>query len=126
MQITPREMAVFGYMYLNDGMLNGKQIIPRDWVLFSRSPSTDMAHPNEWGGLKNYNYANLWWLGQFNLYDCFMAIGYGGQFIFVFPVADLVVVSTAENDIPPEATTEQEWAIHDLLTRSILPSLGSR
>ena len=126
MQITPREMAAFGYMYLNDGMLNGKQIIPRDWVLFSRSPSTDMAHPNEWGGLKNYNYANLWWLGQFNLYDCFMAIGYGGQFIFVFPVADLVVVSTAENDIPPEATTEQEWAIHDLLTRYILPSLGSR
>jgi CubicO group peptidase (beta-lactamase class C family) len=126
MQITPREMAAFGYMYLNDGMLNGKQIIPRDWVLFSRFPSTDMAHPNEWGGLKNYNYANLWWLGQFNLYDCFMAIGYGGQFIFVFPVPDLVVVSTAENNVAPEATTEQEWAIHDLLTRYILPALGSR
>jgi CubicO group peptidase (beta-lactamase class C family) len=126
MHITPREMAAFGYLYLNDGMLNGKQIISRDWVLFSRSPSTDLAHPNEWGSMKNYNYAYLWWLGQFNQYDCFMAIGYGGQFIFVFPVPDLIVVSTAENNVPPEATTEQEWAIHDLLSRYILPALGSR
>ena len=126
MHITPREMAAFGYLYLNDGMLNGKQIIPRDWVLFSRSPSTDLSHPNEWGSMKNYNYAYLWWLGQFNQYDCFMSIGYGGQFIFVFPVPDLIVVSTAENNVLPEATTEQEWAIHELLTRYILPALSSR
>ena len=126
MHITPREMATFGYLYLNDGMLNGKQIISREWVLFSRSPSTDLAHPNEWGSMKNYNYAYLWWLGQFNHYDCFMAIGYGGQFIFIFPVADLIVVSTAENNIPNESTTEQEWAIHELLTNYILPSLSSR
>jgi len=126
MYITPREMAAFGYLYLNDGMMNGKQIIPRDWVLFSRSPSTDLSHPNEWGSMKNYNYAYLWWLGQFNQYDCFMAIGYGGQFIFIFPVPDLIVVSTADNNIPPEETTEQEWAIHDLLTRYILPALGTR
>ena len=126
MHITPREMAAFGYLYLNDGMLNGKQIISRDWVIFSRSPSTDLAHPNEWGSMKNYNYAYLWWLGQFNHYDCFMAIGYGGQFIFIFPVADLIVVSTAENNIPNESTTEQEWAIHELLTNYILPSLSSR
>ncbi len=126
MHITAREMAAFGYLYLNEGVLDGKQIIPSDWVLFSRSPSTDLAHPNEWGEMKNYNYAYLWWLGQFNQYDCFMAIGYGGQFIFVFPVPDLIVVSTAEFNIPPEATTEQEWGIHHLLTRYILPSLDSR
>ena len=126
MYITPREMAAFGYLYLNDGMLNGKQIVPRDWVLFSRSPTTDMDHPNEWGGMKNYNYANLWWLGQFNQYDCYMAIGYGGQYIFIFPVADLIVVTTADNNIPPDATTGQEWGIHELVTRYILPSLATR
>ena len=126
MHITPREMAAFGYLYLNDGMLNGIQIVSRDWIFFSRSPSTDLSHPNEWGSMKNYNYAYLWWLGQFNQYDCYMAIGYGGQFIFIFPVADLIVVSTAENNVPPEETTEQEWAIHDLLTRYILPALSSR
>ncbi len=63
-------------------------------------------------------------LHPFNNYDCFMAIGYGGQFIFVFPVPELIVVTTAENNIPPEATTEQEWAIHDIVTRYILPSLN--
>ncbi len=126
MHITPREMAAFGYLYLNDGMLNGIQIVSREWIFFSRSPSTDLSHPNEWGSMKNYNYAYLWWLGQFNQYDCYMAIGYGGQFIFIFPVADLIVVSTAENNVSPEETTEQEWAIHELLTRYILPSLSSR
>jgi CubicO group peptidase (beta-lactamase class C family) len=126
MHITPREMAAFGYLYLNDGRLNGKQILPKDWVLFSRSPSTDLTHPNEWGSMKNYNYANLWWLGQFNQYDCCMAVGYGGQYIFVFPVPDLIVVTTAENNIPPEATTEQEWGIQELVTRYILPALATR
>jgi CubicO group peptidase (beta-lactamase class C family) len=126
MYLTPREMAAFGFLYLNDGMQDGEQIIPMDWVLFSRSPTTDLTHPNEWGAMKNYNYANLWWLGQFNQYDCFMAIGYGGQYIFIFPVPDLIVVSTADYDLPPEAATEQEWAVQNLVTGYILPSLATR
>lgn len=123
MHVTPREMAVFGLLYLNEGMLNGKQIIPQSWVEQSLQPSTSFTHPNEWGTWKNYNYASLWWLGQFNGFDSFMGYGYGGQFVIVFPDLDLIVVATSENNVPPEATNEQEWAVFELVTRYILPSL---
>jgi len=123
MHVTPREMAVFGLLYLQKGMLQGKQIIPQTWVEQSLSPSTDFTHPNEWGSWKNYNYAYLWWLGQFSEYDSFMGYGYGGQFVIVFPDLNLIVVTTAKNEVPPETTTTQEWALFDLVNKYILTSI---
>jgi CubicO group peptidase (beta-lactamase class C family) len=123
MHVTPREMAVFGLVYLQSGMLEGKQIIPRSWVEHSLTPSTDFTHPNEWGSWKNYNYAYLWWLGQFSGYDSFMGYGYGGQFLIVFPDLNLIVITTAETEVPPETTTVQEWALFDLVNEFILPSI---
>ena len=123
MHVTPREMAAFGLLYLQKGMLQGKQIIPQTWVEQSLSPSTDFTHPNEWGSWKNYNYAYLWWLGQFSGYDSFMGYGYGGQFVIVFPDLNLIVVTTAKNEVPPETTTTQEWALFDLVNKYILTSI---
>ena len=124
MHVTPREMAVFGLLYLQNGMLRGKQILPAAWVEHSLFPSTNYVHPNEWGSWKNYNYASLWWLGQFSEYDSFMGYGYGGQFVIVFPTLDLIVVSTAKNEVPPATTTIQEWAIFDLVNNYILSSIS--
>ncbi|TFH22123.1 MAG: class C beta-lactamase-related serine hydrolase [Bacteroidia bacterium] len=124
MHMTPREMAVFGLLYLQDGVLRGERILPLAWVEQSLSPSTNNTHPNEWGSWKNYNYARLWWLGQFAGYDSFMGYGYGGQFVIVFPDLDLIVVSMAPNNVNPDTSTIQEWAIFDLVTRYILPSIS--
>jgi CubicO group peptidase (beta-lactamase class C family) len=124
MHFTPREMAVLGFLYLNDGRLNDLQIVPRDWVELTLSPSTDFAHPNEWGAYRNYNYAYLWWLGQINECDLFMGYGYGGQFVIVFPGLNLIVVSTANHQANPDMSTVQEWAIFDIVARYILPSIG--
>lgn len=123
MYVTPREMAVLGLLYLQNGMLNGKQIIPQEWVEHSLSPSTSLTHPNEWGSWKNYNYAYLWWLGQFSDVDSFMGYGYGGQFVIVFPSLNLIVVTTAKNDVPPESTNTQEWTIFDIVNQYILASI---
>jgi CubicO group peptidase (beta-lactamase class C family) len=66
MFFTPREMAVLGYLYLHDGSLAGKQIVPESWVELTLSASTDFTHPNQYGAFKNFNYAYLWWLGYSN------------------------------------------------------------
>jgi CubicO group peptidase (beta-lactamase class C family) len=124
MHFTPREMAVLGYLYLHKGKLNDTQIVPRDWVEFSLSPSTNYTHPNAWGAYENYNYAYLWWLGQINGHDLFMGYGYGGQFVIVFPDLDLIVVSTANNNVSPDTSTIQEWALFDIVTNYILPAVG--
>ncbi|MFC1502389.1 serine hydrolase domain-containing protein [bacterium] len=122
MFFTPREMAVLGYVYLNGGRLNNVQIVPQEWVELTLSPSTNNG-PNEWGAWKNYNYAYLWWLGQMNSYDLFMAYGYGGQFIICFPDLDLIVVTTANNMVYPDASTIQEWAIFDIVADYVVPSI---
>ena len=124
MYFTPREMAVLGFLYLNNGRINGRQLVPADWVKLTLSPSTNFTHPNEWGAFKNYDYAYLWWLGQIENYDMFMGYGYGGQFVVVFPSLNLIIVSTAKNQVDPDASTVQEWAIFDIIADYILPSIG--
>jgi len=53
-----------------------------------------------------------------------MGYGYGGQFVVVFPDLDLVIVATADNNVPPEVTNDQEWSIFVIITRYILPSIS--
>jgi CubicO group peptidase (beta-lactamase class C family) len=123
MYFTPREMAVLGLLYLHGGRLEGRQIVPAEWVELTLSPSTDFEHPNEWGAYKNYNYAYLWWLGQMGGHDLFMGYGYGGQLVVVFPDLDLIVVSTANNNVDPDTSNVQEWALFDIITSYILRSV---
>ena len=123
MFFTPQEMAVLGWLYLNNGLLNNVQVVPSPWVQLTLSPSTNLTHPNEWGELKNYNYAYLWWLGQIGGYDIFMAYGYGGQFVVCFPDLDLIVVSTAKSEVDPDTSTVQEFAIFDIIANYIAQSV---
>lgn len=123
MYFTPREMAMLGYLYLNNGTLNDVQIVPRSWVELTLSASTNFNHPNEWGAYKNYNYGYLWWLGQINGCDLFMGYGYGGQLVVVFPDLSLIVVSTANNLVDGATSTVQEWAIFDIISEYIVPAV---
>ena len=123
MYFTPQEMALLGYMYLNDGRLNDKQIVSAEWVKLTLTPSTNNQHPNGWGALKNYNYAWLWWLGQINEYDLFMGLGYGGQYVIVFPELSLIVVATSNQDVYPDVANFQEMAVLDIVSKYIIPSV---
>jgi CubicO group peptidase (beta-lactamase class C family) len=124
MHFTPREMAVLGYLYLHYGRLNDIQIVPRDWIELTLSPSTENTS-NEWGVLKNYNYAHLWWLGQINDNDFFMAIGHGGQFVAVCPALNLIVVSTANNNVDWDTANDQEQSVLEIISKYILPAVNN-
>jgi len=96
--MKPRDMAVLGYMYLNDGKINNTQIVSKEWVEASLT-RTWTNNSSKWGPLTDYNYGYLWWLGKINGYDMFMAMGMGGQYIINFPDLDLTVVTTTNKDI---------------------------
>lgn len=123
MYFTPQETALLGYLYLKNGMLDDVKIVPNDWIELTLSPSTNNQHPNKWGAWKNYNYAWLWWLGQINNHNLFMAYGYGGQFIITFPDMNLIIVTTSRYEVDPDTSTIQEWAIFDIVADYIIPSV---
>ncbi|HEV2354702.1 MAG TPA: serine hydrolase, partial [Puia sp.] len=82
---TARDWARFGLLYLKNGWWDGRQVLPRGWVDFTRT-----------GG----NYGALWWLNRARRHphipvDCFSCEGDEGQFIWVIPSKDLVIVRLA-------------------------------
>lgn len=84
--MTASDMARFGYLYVRQGVWEGQQVIPKEWVKESTQKRTPVSvSPGE-------GYAYLWWVPGFGGVS---AKGYMGQRIFVLPEQDLVVVITA-------------------------------
>ena len=89
-RLTVRDLARFGWLYLNRGAWSGAQIIPADWIDESTKPWSQ--------GDRGLDYGYLWWVlptgaawGQPSLAGTYMALGYGGQALAVIPILHLVV-----------------------------------
>jgi CubicO group peptidase (beta-lactamase class C family) len=87
MYLRPRDIARFGYLYLNDGYWDGKQIVSKDWVHESTSQQIDTS--------PGMGYGYYWWVFPPEELAIFEALGYGGQCLYIVPALDLVVVTTA-------------------------------
>jgi CubicO group peptidase (beta-lactamase class C family) len=97
LHLRPVDMLKIGQLYLQGGQWEGERILSAGWIDTSTQP---LVHVDEF-----YNYGYQWWrfadgneivagLAQNDLY---FAWGFGGNFIFVVPHLDLIVVTTAEN-----------------------------
>ena len=90
---SARDYAKFGYLYLRDGVWDGDQIISKDWVDMTRTPSKH-----------TYNlYSNKFWhVNEFreNAFnfptDTYYCAGFGGQYIMIIPSKDLIMVRLGE------------------------------
>jgi CubicO group peptidase (beta-lactamase class C family) len=97
--MSARDLARFALLYLNAGRWRDDQIVPAQWVKVStRSYSQTGFGPG---------YGFLWWTGSADNSiapvvklppGTFFAWGAGGQFAFVMPAADVVVVNRAPHD----------------------------
>ncbi len=87
MHMSARDMARFGFLYLNKGRWAGRQIVPENWVVESVRKQTGKDQPP---------YGYLWWIGECLGSPLFAASGWGGQLICVVPDKDLVVVITTD------------------------------
>lgn len=83
-----RDFAKLGRLYKNKGNWNGKQIISQNWVEASTKRDTTE------GSAAFYQYQ--WWLPTPN--EDFMAEGILGQFIYVNPSKDLIIVRLGKNE----------------------------
>ncbi len=84
---TPRNWARLGMLYLQDGMWQGTRLLPEGWTKFVSSPAPAWKTPT---------YGGLFWIngtGQWNLpKDAYFMAGAGGQWTFIVPSHQLVVV----------------------------------
>jgi CubicO group peptidase (beta-lactamase class C family) len=102
-EITARDLARFGLLYLRHGRWNGKQIVPEAWVEKS-SHASEMISSN---GLDLGGYEYLWWIDyggvhfpEVSLPGIYSARGAGAHYLFVIPSLDMVVVHRTDNDPP--------------------------
>jgi len=88
----PRDLARFGLMFANDGMVDGVQVISPEWVQKATAPTNVSIGRNDFLE-QNYNY--FWWVlpdGRFS------AQGNLGQYVFVSPEDNLVIVRMGRDE----------------------------
>jgi len=96
------DFAKFGRLYLNQGKWDGNQVIPAEWVAEStrEDQSVDRAayYPNtEFFGAMDGYYGYMWWgLPRAGGHYDFSAVGNHGQFVYVSPRNNLIIVRNGE------------------------------
>ena len=99
---TARDFARFGQLFLDRGAWAGRQVIPETWVDFSKQ---SVAHDSDNG----FDYGAHWWMWPGER-DSLVALGYEGQYIWVVPGRELVLVRLGKTDA----------ALRDVLTSELL------
>ena len=88
-----RDMAKFGQLYLNDGVWDGKRLLPEGWVAASFERRAETSFGSEYG--------YLWWIESLRTTDgtvsVWSASGNGGNKIYVVPDMELVVAIATTN-----------------------------
>jgi CubicO group peptidase (beta-lactamase class C family) len=88
--LAAEDLAKIGYLYLHDGVWDGRRILPAGWV---RNATTRHAS----GVGAGWDYGYQWWLMSRNGADVWAGRGFGGQFLIVVPARDLVAVVNSWN-----------------------------
>jgi CubicO group peptidase (beta-lactamase class C family) len=114
--LSPKALLKFGKLYLDGGRVEGRQILTPEWIKESWTPRFIRSSFN---GRHDYGY--LWWRADFGGHSTWFAWGYGGQFLFVIPSLDAVVVVTGDPDAPSRGGNE---VIYALMDETIVPYLA--
>jgi len=94
---TARDYAKVGQLFLDSGRWRGKQVVPAAWVRASVTPDAPHVMPGKRStALRKDGYGFQWWIPDGGI-DEFNAQGIYGQFIYIDPDKDMVVVKLSSN-----------------------------
>jgi CubicO group peptidase (beta-lactamase class C family) len=115
-------MLRFGQLYLPQGEWDGQTVVPAAWVAESTRPQIQLKQPGFWHPAYTH-YGYYWWLRKLQDHAAWVASGYAGQLIFVIPDLDMVIVTTADANVPFSSVMKQSNLIEDMIADLVIPSV---
>ena len=113
LNVTTRDYARFGQMFLNGGRWNGVQIVPEDWV----NASTRASAPTAAGHI---GYGYQWWVPVGAVDGEYMARGIYGQYIYVNrPLGVVIATTAADKKFREPGVSDQNIAMFRLIANQI-------
>ena len=114
--LSARDLAKFGFLYLNNGYWNGQSIVSESWVKESTSQQIKaFSHPI----YGKFGYGYQWWVKKVDGCSSFRAWGRRGQYIVVVPELDLVIAVTSNPAQPHPPTSIHYNPLFDLVAASV-------
>lgn len=113
MNLSPEALLKIGELYRNDGLHQGRRVLPETWV------------ERSWRGRGRSRYTNApyglgWWTRDAGGHETWYAWGYGGQMIFVTLSLNLTTVMTS--DPSPRDRDDHVDQLHRLFAEVIVPA----
>jgi CubicO group peptidase (beta-lactamase class C family) len=125
LQLTARDMARFGLLYLNHGAWDGRQVVASDWVdasLTGYSSGINTAGLRS-GTVGRYfrdaEYGYQWWSARVGDRRFDFAWGHGGQMIVLLHDLDMVLVVTTDPFHRPIREDDEAWK-HEQATFNLI------
>lgn len=103
LQLRAQDLAKFGLLYLNKGVWEGQQLVPRAWVEESMEPQVFFND----AGTRGYCYQ--WWTAT-NAGGLFYGLGYGGQALMIIPEKNMIVVACQTHAVSSDDHIKQ-WRL---------------
>ncbi|MEH6583784.1 MAG: serine hydrolase [Halioglobus sp.] len=109
LSLSLRDAARFGQMILQDGFYNGQQILPSSVAKKIKEPGNPdtFNRYNEEPDTTSYAYHDQWWTMN-NDHKAVSAIGVYGQFIYIDPVANMILVKQTSHSEPSRRGNEAD------------------
>ena len=117
MLLTPRQMVQFGELYLNRGRVGDLQVVPSRWI-------DDSFVPRGRSDYSDQMYGYGWWMRELAGQQAFYAWGFGGQYIFVVPDLELVVVTTSSSTVAEDRRSHRR-NVFDLVEYLVVERVSS-
>lgn len=95
LRLQARDTAKLGYLALNNGLWDGQQLLPADYVQAATHAQSQGGPPEAAA------YGYHWWVIEQEGYHSFFSAGFGGQYIHVFPDLDTMILMFAPDEPSP-------------------------
>jgi CubicO group peptidase (beta-lactamase class C family) len=98
--LASEDLARVGWLYLQDGVWDGKRLLPEGWVETATARHVDDVAPDNptW----NWGYGYQWWRLDTSGLAVWAGLGFGGQYLVVIPELGLVGVANSWNVFGPQ------------------------